>query len=311
MKIELNKNVFNSFFLSRNEDYMKNITFKLVNYCIQYYLHNNYSFIYLTDEQWIQLIIDDIYRKKFFANAYKPIKIGKSTLSVTENNYLSSLLLVSLNYNITRFKYILCRINKYIYCYFYLNNLLFIELILQLLKTYKYNNYDYIPLKNIKFSIINDKYYRACLYELFFLLSDKDVLLDLQFNKEVFIKALLQHYIRIDYKYFTGSNFNISDDFGINNLKLKLFHKALEAGNINDKLLLHYTRLIQYLHINTSPYINVIYEYIYKNYIKTNDINVLYMIKILYNALDFNKQQKNIIEKYINTINAKMLLFNI
>ena len=76
--------------------------FKLYNYCIQYYLYNNYPLIYLTDEQWIDIINK---RKKF------PYSIILAGISIIRTYDLASIvkdfLLISINYNPQRFKNIL------------------------------------------------------------------------------------------------------------------------------------------------------------------------------------------------------------
>ena len=294
--------------------------FKLTNYCVQFYLHKNYPEIYLTDTQWIDYLVNKNYK-------FPDIKVSTNRIIINNDFILNQLLLMSLNYNIYRFKYILKHINIFIPIHFSLNKLLYIDLIKFMLYTYRISEDDKIPIDKINMVLIHNQSLNACLYHLikhYDLLYNKfnyDIF-NQQFHLNKFIIVLLKHYININYTHYCTNvyitNNSSHEKKRINELILTLFNKALENNNINDDLLFSYIDLhdkIKQQKILT-PYVKHIYAYLEKKYLYTNVINneiilIYKFIQQLRDRLNFSEEQKFNINYFLNRVDSHLLLSNL
>ena len=137
--------------------------FKLVNYCIQYYLHINNPQIYLTDSQLINLINNNDNDNDY----YQKIKINIKIIYIDLDTLLSQWLLVLINFNLCRFKRILKTINNDLNIHFSINKILYTDLIKNMLYDYIPNDKDYLPINKINTLIINPQVLNSCLYHLY------------------------------------------------------------------------------------------------------------------------------------------------
>lgn len=288
--------------------------FKLTNYCVQYYLYNNYPKIYLTDNQWV-----DYLNNKININFFPPIKVSTCHIMMTRDNILSQLLLVSINYNIYRFKHILKSFNKGIDIVFSTNRLLYLNLIQLMLYNYKINENDYQPVNKINTLIINEKTLNSCLYHLSSLYNHEIKcfdrrMLEQQVPLSKFIISLLQHNINIGYSEY-NSGMYIRDNNSIVNRKINsllwtLYNRGLASNNIDNNLLYNLVQLDSKLLLHYTDYIDNIYNYLKIKTFQRKDI--LYIdqriLEYLYKYFNFSLQQKEHIKYFLDKINSLLLL---
>jgi len=290
--------------------------FKLVNYCVQYYLHNNYSQIYFTDKQWIDYLNED-------NNINFPrVKVSTTQISFNKESIISHGLLISLNFNIYRFKRILKSINKGLDIEFAISRTLYVFLPELMLYNYIPNDNDYMPINKINTLIIHRQILNACLYHL----SQLYDMHNHQFKYEYFcqrfpikkfIIELLKHNINIKYdKYISGiyiTKNKSKTDRQINSLLWNLYNLALNSNYVSDDLLYNLVYLDKQLNVHYTDYIDNIYYYLELHVFNNN--NYLFIdiktLKYLYDYFNFSPVQKKYIQYFLDKVNSLILLNDI
>lgn len=290
--------------------------FKLVNYCVQYYLHNNYPQIYFADKQWIDYLNSNIDIN------FPQVKVGTTQIFINKEFMISQWLLISLNFDIYKFKRILKSVNKGLDIDFSINRTLYIFLPKLMLYDYIPNNNDYIPVDKINTLIIHRQVLNACLYHLSQLYDKHNHRFKYEYFCQQapiknFIVELLRHNINIKYdKYISGmyiakNKSNI--DRHINSLLWNLYNLALNSNYINDNLLYTLVQLDKQLNVHYTDYIDNIYHYL-ESYVFNND-NYLFIdiktLEYLYYYFNFSPTQKEQIQYFLDKVNSLILLNDI
>ena len=287
--------------------------FKLVNYCVQYYLHNNYPQIYFADKQWI-----DYLNGKIDIN-FPRVKVSTTQTFFNKESIISHGLLISLNFNIYRFKRILKSVNKGLDIEFAISRTLYVFLPELMLYDYIPNDNDYIPVNKINMLIINKQVLNACLYHLSQLYDRSNHRFKYEYFCQqtpikIFIIELLKHNINIGYnKYISGmyiAKNKSAIDRQINSLLWDLYNLALNSNYVSDDLLYTLVQLDKQLKIHYTDYINNIYYYL-ESYVFNNN-NYLFIdiktLEYLYYYFNFSPTQKKHIQYFLDKVNSLILL---
>lgn len=287
--------------------------FKLVNYCVQYYLHNNYPQIYFTDKQWI-----DYLNSKIDIN-FPRVKVSTTQIFFNKESIISHGLLVSLNFDIYRFKQILKSVNKGLDIEFAISRTLYVFLLELMLYNYIPNDNDYIPVNKINMLIINKQVLNACLYHLSQLYDKRNHRFKYEYFCQqapikIFIIELLRHNINIKHdKYISGmyiAENKLKADRQINSLLWDLYNLALNSNYISDDLLYNLVKLDKQLNVHYTDYIDNIYHYL-ESYVFNNN-NYLFIdiktLEYLYYYFNFSPTQKKHIQYFLDKVNSLILL---
>ena len=287
--------------------------FKLTNYCVQYYLHNNYPSFYLTDTEWIQ------YLNKASHICLPDIYVGTMKVFSGRTMTINQLLLVSINFNLHRFKKIIKQVQVPIIINFSLNSVLYTDLIALMLLDYEPSESDKVNINKINFNIIDNSILKQCLYHLSALYDYKDNkfdynFFDMDYSVKKFIIALLEYYSNYDY-YHVNDYIDFAISTKISHLLFIIFNNALRVNNITDDLICSYFQLCKKLNIYDNKYLNNIFSFFKKYYLNNKiDTEIILMSGIIHNYYDyfnFSAEQKQKLEFFFEKIKATQLLNNL
>lgn len=287
--------------------------FKLANYCVQYYLHNNYPSFYLTDTEWIQ------YLNKASHICLPDIYVNMIKVFSVRTNVINQMLLVSINFNLHKFKKIIKQVQVPIIIKFSLNTVLYIDLIKLMLLSYKPSESDKVNINKINFNIIDNSILNQCLYHLSSLYDYKNSkfnynFFNMDYSVKKFIMALLEYYTNYNY-YHVNDYINFATSTKISHLLFIIFNNALRVNNITDDLICSYFQLCKKLNIYDSKYLNNIFSFFKKHYLYNKiDTGIILMSGIIhnyYNYFNFSAEQKQELEFFFKKIKANQLLNNL
>lgn len=307
--------------------------FKLYKYCINFYCHLYHKDIYLTDNEWLKVFSS----KKYYNQLSK--KLEKKDIFLSSTDYVDDCFFLSINYSVNRFKRILKLLqdNNIFHEFNIATRIIQFPVSLSFNKTIATADFN-VPIneKELLQSIKNDN--TEYLYTMArIILKQHDYHLA-YFYYGRFLKAYIQYMQNVPVPY-TAINTAYSNLFS-----LKLNYKRYELDNdilskiFNDlfiqiltdkfaisRLISSTNTIITNFAENLNIYfvrdinqqcINNIYNYIYKNYIMQpltpyNMFFTMSSMTKLYNLLNFNDEQKKVLDDFFIKVKSQHLLMRL
>ena len=308
--------------------------FKLYKYCINFYCHKYHKDIYLADNEWLKVFSS----KKYYNQLSK--KLEKKDIFLSSTDYVDDCFFLSINYSVNRFKRILKLLqdNNIFHEFNIATRIIQFPVSLSFNKTTATANFNVlINEKELLQSIKNDN--TEYLYNMArIVLKQHDYHLA-YFYYGRFLKAYIQYMQNVPATY-AAINIAYSDLFS-----LKLNYKQYKLDNdilsktfndlfmqiLSDKfpmskfILPSISTIITNFAENLNIYfvrdinqqcINNIYNYIHKNYIiqPLTPYSMFFTMSSmtkLYDLLNFNNEQKKILDDFLIKVKSNLLLMKL
>lgn len=309
----------------------KNNLFKLYKYCINFYCHEYHKDIYLTDNEWLKVFSS----KKYYSQLRKKLKTKDIFLSSID--YIDDCFFLSINYNVNRFKRILKLLqdNNIFYEFNIATCIIQLPFSLLLNKTTASADSN-VPINEKELlQLIKDNSTEYLYNMARIILAQNDYHIVYNFYYGKFLKAYIQYMqnvpatytainmayrdlfsLKLNYKQYKLDNDMLSKVF--NDLFIQILSDKFAMSRFMPSIMTNFAENLNiYFARNINQQcINNIYNYIHKNYIMQplTPYNIYFTmtgLSKLYKLLNFNDEQKKVLNDFFIKVKAQYLLLQL